>query len=229
LSRTKWFLGKLADIAVDIIAGILLYLILGEYIYQPLSEISPYLPTLLAVALVFTIICGFLFRLFKSVKFHRFVERTLFNLVEFLQKWNELNEAFDEAITSRNQEAIARFESHRAWLLYTYPKVSSATKITRYSYIDRIQGITVHNYDIIGNLIAKCPFIGIQWFNVDFASRDFKRQWDMGRTVLISTIGYFDCYRNSLMHKIYRIFHLVPILDMQKTNSIESENHSSDG
>lgn len=223
MSKLKWFLEKLVDVVFDVVAGIILYLIVGGYISQPLSEIFPQLPTILTVSVVLAIIVGFLYRLFKSIRFHRFIERTCHNLVNFLRKWDELNDAFDEAINSRAQEAIARFENHRAWLLYTYPKVSSATKITKYSYIDRIQGIAIHNYDIIGNLIAKSPFIGLEWFNIEFACRDFKKKWDRGRTILVYTIGYFDHYRQNTVHKIYWILRLVPFLKT-KQNLEKGEN-----
>jgi len=50
----------------------------------------------------------------------------------------------------------------------------------------------------------------MKWFNVRFMYDDFKRDWDIGRTIIVSTIGYFDKYRESLTHLLYWNLRLVP-------------------
>ena len=209
MSRLRWVLEKLSDIVVDLIAGIVLYLILGGYISQPLKEVSPYLPNLLVVSLVLTIVIGFLYRFFKSVKFHRFIERTYSDLVDFLKNWDKLYHTFIKVVDSRGQTSTKEFEDTRAGLLYSYPKISTV-KVTKYAYVDRILGIYERDYDVIGNLLMKSPFTRMEWFNIDYIRKDFKEQWDVGRTILIRTIGYFDKCRLGLIHQLYWMLHLVP-------------------
>lgn len=224
MSRLKWFFDKLVDIIVGVIAGFLLYLIVGGYISQPLSEISPRLPTLLTVSLVLTIIGGFFYRLFKSVKSHRFIERASRDLNDFLAQWDKLHEALIEAIDSRREKAIAKFENIRTRLQYDYTahKVASAVKVMRYARVDRVQGVVIRNYDVIGNLIAESPFIRMrEWYNVNYMYRNFNRDWDIGRTILVSTFGYFDKYRLSLIHRLYYALRFVPFPEIEKQNSTE--------
>jgi len=212
LASLKWVFEKFVDIAVDVVAGIILYLILGGYISQPLSIIFPQLPSILAVTLVLAVVLGFIYRFYKSVRFHRFIETTYSNLFDFLKDWDKLGNAFNRAINSHNEDlpAIKEFEDTRTLLLYRYPKISSAAKLTSYDYIDRFQGVVVKNYDVIGNHLAKSPFTRMEWFNMGYASKDFNEGWDSGRTVLVATIGYFDCYRQGTLHIIYWDLHLVP-------------------
>ena len=122
-------------------------------------------------------------------------------------------------MNSRNQQAIKEFEDTRTLLQYEYPKVNSATRLQRYSLIDRAQGVKFNNYDVIGNLLVKSPFNRMEWFNVSFVQKDFKEQWDVGRTILVSTIGNFDCYRNGKTHLLYWVLRLVPIIKNEKHDS----------
>jgi len=224
LAKAKWLLGRIVDIIIDVVAGILLYLILGGYVSQPLLAISPYLPTLLIISLVFAVIVGFVHRVFKSVKFHGFAERARHDLVDFLHNWDKLNNAFIGAANTRSPEDVGKFEDIRAGLQYSYPKIALAVKMSsQYSYMDHIRGIAIHNYDVIGNLLVKSPFTGMEWFNVSFINREFKEQWDIGRHILISTIGSFDCVRQSTMHQLYWVLHFVPILETQEKASGSGE------
>ena len=97
----------------------------------------------------------------------------------------------------------------------------------RYDYVDRFHGIAIRNYDVIGNLILKSPFTRMQWFNVEFMYRDFKEDWDVGRTILVSTIGYFDKYRLSLIHRLYWVLRLVPFPKTEKQNSTGKASENS--
>jgi hypothetical protein len=224
LSKLKWLLEKLADIAVSVIAGIVLYLILGGYISQPLSEISPHLPTLLTVSLVLTIVFGFFYRLFKSVGFHRFIERVSLDVIDFLQKWDKLHETLAKAKDSRKPKDVNKFEEMRTQLQYDYRahRISSAVSFIRFGYIDRIQGVAIRNYDVIGNLLAESPFIKMrEWLNVSYMYSDFTRDWDVGRTILVSTLGYFDKNRRSLIHRLYWMLRLVPFPEIEKQSSTQ--------
>lgn len=224
MSKARWVLDKIGDIIVDVIAGFVLYLILGGYISQPLLATSPYLPTLLIVSLALAIVIGFIQRVFKSVKFHVFVERSGRDLMEFLHNWDELINDFTHAENARYSdstgEAIKKFEDTRAMLQYNYPKIALAVKISsRYSYVDRIQGISVQDFDVIGNLLLKSPFIG-EWSSSSYADREFRKRWDTGRHILVTTIGSLDVFRQSKIHQFYWIVHFVPILEPQiKTSS----------
>jgi len=224
MSKLKWFFEKFIDIVVDIIAGFLLYLILGEYISEPLAEIYPHLPTLLVISLGLTIVAGFSYRLFKSVKFHRFVERNSSNLLDFLKKWDELHEALIKAMDSRKSKAINRFENIREQLLYDYSanEIVYAVKVKKFNYVDRIQGVAVRNYDVIGNLLTASPFVKMRdWLNVHFMYNDSKRDWDIGRGILVSVIGYNDKFRRNAIHKLYWILRLVPF---PKIEEIQTNN-----
>ena len=224
LSRLKWLFDKLIDFFIGVIAGYVLYLILGGYITQPLSEIFPHLPILLTVSLIFAIVSVSFYRFYKSVKFHRFIERTSRNLADFLEKWDELHRALTEAIDSREQRAIKEFEDIRAHLLYDYSSrgISSAVRGMRVRYVDEIQNVDDRNYDVVGNLLAQSPFIRMrEWFNVNFMYNEFRRNWDIGRTVLVSTIGRFDKYRFGLTHRSYWVLRLVPFPEVEKQNSTE--------
>lgn len=213
MSKLKWILGKTADIVFDVVAGIFLYLILGGYISQPFSEISPYLPGLLAVSLFLSLVAGILYRFLKSVRFHRFVEREFNDLILFLKSWDELSSLFVGVMGSSQEDTklLQRFEDTRAQLQYDYPKIASAVGMTKYSYVDSIRGISVQNYDVIGNLLAKSPFTGMQWFQREYVHRDFKESWDIGRTVLVYTIGFFDKFRKSAVHELFWVLRLVPM------------------
>jgi len=212
-SKLKWILGKIADIVFDIVAGIFLYLILGGYISQPFSEISPYLPSLLAVSLFLAIVAGIFYRFFKSVRFHRFVERVSNDLTVFLKSWDEFNNLFVEVSSSRLEDTklLQKFEDTRTGLQYTYPKIASAVGITKYHHVDHIRGISVQNYDVIGNLLVKSPFTGMKWFNREYVYQEFKGSWDTGRTILVYTIGYFDEFRKSAVHQLFWLLRLVPM------------------
>lgn len=201
---------KLTDVVFDIIAGIILYLILGGYIYQPLSQISPKLPTLLVVSLVIAVVLGFLYRTYKSIRFHRFVERSANVLHDFLEKWNELYRAFDDSIHTKDSKAISKFEEIRCWIQYNYPKIQNTVRsLSRYSYYDPISGILVRDYDVIANLVSKSPFIRMEWFNIDYIEKEFKELWDAGRTTLLYAIGCLDEIRRGILHSIYRLLHLI--------------------
>lgn len=222
MSKLKWLLEKLANIAFDVIAGYLLYLIVGGYISQPLSELYPHLPTLLVVSLVISIVVGFFYRFYKSLKFHRFIERIWSNLIDFLRNWDKLHDALDEAVKSRKNKAIKKFEDIRTQLQYDYvsQEVTSAVKVMKYERIDRVLGVHIRNYDVIGNLLAESPFIKMrEWFNVNFVYRDFTRDWDIGRTILVGSIGYFDKYRKSVTHQLYWILRLIPFPKIKNTQT----------
>lgn len=210
----RWIFERLANVVFDVIAGIILYLILGGYIYHPLSQISPQIPTLLAVSLILAIVLGFIYRLFKSLQFHRFVERSVQSLHNFLEKWNELGKAFVNVLGTKNPETISKFEEIRGWILYHYPKVQRIVKsLSRYSYYDPISGILVRDYDVIANLVSKSPFTRMEWFNINYIEEEFKEGWDAGRSALVYAIGCLDQIRNGTIHSIYRLLHLVPISD----------------
>jgi len=211
LSRLKWVAEKLADIVVDIIAGVALYFILGGYLSRPLSEISPTLPSLLSVTLVLAIFVGFFYRFFKSVKFHRFIEHTAFELLEFLQKWNLLYEEYTKAIESQSTK---EFEENRLLLLYKYPQIKSALSGMSLTIIDPLLGITINNYDVIGNLLGKSPFVGRERFH-DYGGQNFGEKWDNGRTALVSAIGRLDKIREGLIHRFYLRLHLVPFREIE--------------
>lgn len=222
MSRLKWFFEKLTDIAVSVIAGIVLYLILGGYISQPLSEISPHLPSLLTVSLVLAIVVGFLYRFYKSVKYHRLLERISSSLISFLRDWDKLREAMDNAVQSQTQKAVNEFEGIRTKLQYDYTaqEVSSAVKPMKYERIDRFLGVRIRNYDVIGNLLVESPFIKMRdWLNVKYMYRDFIRDWDIGRTILVSMIGYVDKHRKSITHQLYWILRLVPSSKTEETQT----------
>lgn len=215
----KWFLEKLANIVFDVIAGYLLYLIVGGYISQPLSKLHPYLPNLLIVSLTVSIVVGFIYRFYKSLRFHRFIERISSNLIDFLRNWDELRNALDKAVQSRKQQAINEFEDIRTKLQYNYvaQEVTSAVRVMRYERIDRVLGVRIKNYDVIGNLLAESPFIKMRgWLNVEYMYRNFTRDWDIGRTILVASIGYFDKHRKSLTHQLYWILRLVPFPKIEK-------------
>jgi hypothetical protein len=108
LSKAKWFVEKLGDLVFDVIGGIILYLILGGYISEPLSAIFPQLPSILIVALVLAIVSGFSYRFYKSVRFHRFVEKSAVRMIEFLHNWDKLHTAFLEAQDSDDPKKICR-------------------------------------------------------------------------------------------------------------------------
>ena len=151
MSKLKWLLEKLADVAFDVIAGYLLYLIIGGYISQPLSELHPYLPTVLAASLIISIVVGFLYRFYKSIRFHRFIERVSSSLIDFLRNWDNLKNAMDKAIQSQNQQAIKEFEDIRTKLQYDYvaQDIISVVKVMKYERIDLILGVHIRNYDVI--------------------------------------------------------------------------------
>lgn len=207
MAKTKWFFEKLIDIAVDVVAGIFLYLIVGGYITQPLAEISPYLPTVLVISLIFAVLVGFFYRFFNSVKFHRFAERTFFDLFEFLHNWDDLNIAYLKASRSLLARDIKKFEDKRTLLIYNYPMVASVLKLTKCSYIDNLRGITVQDYDFIGNFLMQ--FSGRDKLT-SFEYDEFKKQWDKGRTIIVTTLGLFDYYRKTSIHSLYWILHIVP-------------------
>jgi len=55
------------------------------------------------------------------------------------------------------------------------------------------------------------PFVKIRnWLGADYIYRVFLRDWDVGRTILVASIGYIDKYRKNLTHQIYWILRLVP-------------------
>ena len=218
LSKLKWSLEKLANIAFDVVAGYILYLIVGGYISQPLSEISPLLPTLLVVSLLFSVSVGFFYRLYKSIKFHRFIERTTNNLFDFLKEWDKLHSALIKAVESRKDSEINEFENLRAQLQYDFVanEVTSAVKVMKYDRIEPMLGLHIKNYDVIGNLLAESPFIKMrEWFNVNYMYNDFKKDWDSGRTILVSSIGYFDKHRKNITHRLYLRLHLLPFSKSQ--------------
>jgi len=178
LSKLKWLLEKLADVAFDVIAGYLLYLIIGGYISQPLSELHPYLPTVLAASLIISIVVGFLYRFYKSIRFHRFIERVSSSLIDFLRNWDNLKNAMDKAIQSQNQQAIKEFEDIRTKLQYDYvaQDIISVVKVMKYERIDLILGVHIRNYDVIGNLLMESPFVKIRnWLGADYIYRVFLR------------------------------------------------------
>lgn len=212
MAKAKWFLDRIADVLVALIAGLLLYLIVGGYVAQPLNQVSPYLPTLLIVSIILAIIGVFLYRFVKSVMFHRFVESNYQDLFSYLKKWDDLNNACVLAIDERlNAQKIGDFETIRATLLYDYPKIKQAVKTQSYSRIDRMYRVAIHDYDVIGNLLATSPFTRMQYYNAEYEYRDFKENWDIGRTILISAIGLFDTIRINTLHSIYINLHLVPV------------------
>ncbi|MEM3104494.1 MAG: hypothetical protein QXD69_03200 [Candidatus Bathyarchaeia archaeon] len=206
----RWVLERLANVVFDVIAGIILYLILEGYISHPLSQLSPQIPALLAVSLILAIVLGFLYRLFKSIQFHRFVEKSAHSLRIFLEKWDELGKLFVDVVSNKNSETISKFEEIRSWVQYNYPNVQRLVKgLSRYSYYDPISGILVRDYDVIANLVSKSPFTRMEWFNIHYIEEEFKEQWDIGRTVLLYAIGCLDQIRNGITHSIYRLLHIV--------------------
>jgi len=219
----KWLLEKLANIVFDVISGYILYLIVGGYISQPLSELHPYLPTLLASSLIITIIVGFFYRLYKSVKFHRFIERMSNNLADFLENWYKLRDTMHEAFQSRNQQAINEFEKVRIQLQYDYTSkdVASAVKIIKSGHVDPILGIIIRNYDVIGNLLMNSPFTDMQYgLFTDIIYKDFIKNWDAGKSIIVVVIGHFDKFRKTLTHKLYWILRLVPFPKLKETQNI---------
>lgn len=211
MSRFKWVLEKLADIVVDIIAGVALYFILGGYLSQPLSEISPSLPSLLLVTLVLAILVGFSYRFFKSVKFHRFIEHTAFDLLEFLQKWNLLYEEHAKVVESKSTK---EFEENRLWLLYKYPQIKSALRGMSLTIFDPLLGITINNYDVIANLLGQLSHARRGRFD-GYGGEDFGEKWDTGRTALITAIGRLDMIRGGFIHRLYLALRLVPFREVE--------------
>jgi hypothetical protein len=61
------------------------------------------------------------------------------------------------------------------------------------------------------SFLAKSPFVRMQWFNREYASRDFLESWDMGRAILVSAIGMFDSIREKLIHRLLLLLHLIPL------------------
>jgi len=110
LSRVKWLLNRLIDILVDIIAGLLLYLLIGDYVSKPLSTAFPYLPTLLTVLIVLTMLRVHL-QVLQILKFHRYVEEVSPNLDIFMVDWDKLYSTFVDVASSR--KARKEFEDVR--------------------------------------------------------------------------------------------------------------------
>ena len=149
-------------------------------------------------------------------------------MVDFLHNWDELRKAFFEADNSEEDpQKRQQFEDVRATLQYGYPKIESSAIVTRYAYADHIRGIMIRNYDVIGNFLLKSPFAGREWFRSGYARREFEEQWDTGRTILVQSIGFFDCYRQSTTHLLYWILHLVPKPKKKEKNQLShvSEKH----
>ena len=190
MPRLTWLLDKVTDLVIAVASGIVLYLILGGYISEPLAEIYPSLPTILIVSLVLAITVNIVYRFYKSVKFHRFVERTAVNLADYIERYVQLINCYNKASSSLLDRDIKEFDGIRIELLYSYPKIASAARITRMSYVDNLRGISVQNYDVIGNFLAKSPFVHDR-LQMSYQKSDFEAEWDKGRTVLLSSLGFF--------------------------------------
>lgn len=215
-SRLKRTLKELAiNIIADFVAAVILYLILEEYVSEPLSQIFPFLPTLFVISLVFATVGGLVYRFYNSIKFHRFVETNAINIDSFITNWIKLNNSFHESLNAFRQanydEKIDEFEELRMRLLYDYPKVSSPIRrFQRYYYVDRIRGIIDRNYDVIGNLLVRCPFTKLDSFNKERKAEEFLDSWDTGRTLLVYAIGVLDETRQGFMHSVYWKLKLIP-------------------
>ncbi|MGD9130256.1 MAG: hypothetical protein PVH73_01620 [Candidatus Bathyarchaeota archaeon] len=226
-SRLKRALKELAiNIIADFVAAVILYLILEEYISEPLSQIFPFLPTLLVVSLVLATIGGLFYRLYHSVKFHRFVEKTANNIHSFTSQWMRLNEAFREAVNSYGQpnynKRVQEFEEVRLRLVYEYPRINSLLR-GRFGFIDNIRGVIVRDYDVIANLLMVCPFNNLDPMNRRFIVRDFNQSWDTGRTALVNTLGAFNETRVEFIHQVYWRLRLVP-----RSSSLDSQNNQNE-
>lgn len=212
----------LIAIIVDVVAGYIIYLLLGEQIFNILRSFFPNFPQILIAPFIFATLGYFLYKLYTSVKYRRQLEKTISDLYNFLLNWDKLGSAFQNTMSTDSDDDRNAFEKIRAELLYNYPKITSITSTMRYEIVDRIIGVHIRNYDVIGNLLATSPFIGLQWFQKDIVSREFMENWDRGRAILVSLIGHLNIQRNKIRHRLLQIFRFVPRLPPERFK--ENEN-----
>ncbi len=200
------------DIAAAFISGFILYYYFGGKIEDFLVKIYPDLPRLFYSSIIVAFIGALFYKFIKSIRYRRNLERTFFDIHSFLRDWDALREAFHKAVQNRSDVDLNEFEAIRTRLLFNYPKISSIASTMRYEIIDRVRGVHLRNYDVIGNLLAQSPFSGTQWFQIGYKSREFVEAWDRGRTILVAILVRLDIQWNSVWHRLLQIIRLVPNL-----------------
>lgn len=148
---------------------------------------------------------------YKSVLYHRKIEKTVLDLIEFLKKWDELIKSYHYAIENNTQETIQKFEDVRTDLIYSFHSIKHIILRHNLTMIDYTEKIQVNKYDFIGNLLQSSPFIESRMFS-DIKNREYFKNLDRGRTLIVASLGEFNPLRSLFYHKLYQTFHLVPNL-----------------
>ena len=142
MSKVFDFLWKIIEgIFVSVISAYILFFFLGGQVTSLLESYFPALPLLLTASLILAIVGTLLYRLYKSVRYRRGLERRTYNVYTFLKDWDALNDSFHKAMETNSNENYKEFESIRTRLLYNYPRISSMTGSIRCEYVFSIWSI----------------------------------------------------------------------------------------
>jgi len=218
------FLRRIAEgIIITVIGGYILFLLVGVELSKLLESYYPNLPLFLSASLILAFVCYCLFSLYKSVRYRRSLESKMSNLWTFLQDWDILNSAFQNVMKTNSCEDHEEFEGTRSKLLYNYPRISALVRTMRYDYYDPAIGISVKNYDLVGNFLSSSPFASSRGFRGSFIFNDWIENWDRGRTFLVFLIGQLDIDRNTVRHRLLQLVHLVPRLLPEASTDEQAE------
>lgn len=202
----SWVLSVIRRIAegiiITVIGGYILFQLVGVQLSELLESYYPNLPLFLFASLILAFVGYCLFSLYKSVRYRRGLESKMSDLWSFLQDWDRLGVAFRVVMRTNSDDDLREFEGTRSKLLYNYPRISALVRTMRYDYYDPAIGISVKNYDLIGNFLSASPFASSRGFRGSFIFNEWTENWDRGRTFLVFLLGRIDINRNTVRHRL---------------------------